>query len=71
MPKVASRRVKSKRKTRPKQTPKTVYGVKNWQAYTAGLKQRGSLTFWFDEKVIKAWHYEGPESGVGNMSIQI
>lgn len=51
MPKVASRRVKSKRKTRQRQTLKTVYRVRNWSAYTAGLKQRGSLTFWFNEKV--------------------
>ena len=31
------------------------YRVRNWSEYNAGLKQRGSLTFWLDEAVIKQW----------------
>ena len=54
MPKVALSPRKSKGKTR-KATDKTAYRVRNWSEYNNGLKQRGSLTFWFDEKVIKAW----------------
>lgn len=37
-------------KKKPKQ-----YRVRNWSEYNAGLKQRGSLTFWLDEAAIKAW----------------
>jgi hypothetical protein len=35
--------------------PKTRYKVTNWQAYEAGLRQRGSLTIWFTEEAIAAW----------------
>ena len=31
------------------------YRVKNWSEYDAGLKQRGSLTFWVNEEVLKSW----------------
>ena len=31
------------------------YRVRNWSEYNAGLKQRGSITFWLDEAVIKQW----------------
>ncbi len=31
------------------------YKVRNWSEYNAGLKQRGSLTFWLEEKVIAQW----------------
>ena len=31
------------------------YKVKNWSEYDAGLKQRGSLTFWVNEEVLKSW----------------
>jgi hypothetical protein len=34
---------------------KTRYKVTNWQAYEAGLRQRGSLTIWFTEDAIAAW----------------
>jgi hypothetical protein len=34
---------------------KTRYKVTNWQAYEAGLRQRGSLTIWFTEEAIAAW----------------
>src|ERR671911_1328098 len=35
--------------------PKRRYKVTNWQAYEAGLRQRGSLTIWFTEEAIAAW----------------
>jgi hypothetical protein len=35
--------------------PKRRYKVTNWQAYEAGLRQRGSLTIWFSEEAIAAW----------------
>jgi hypothetical protein len=35
--------------------PKTRYKVTNWQAYEAGLRQRGSLTIWFTDEAIAAW----------------
>jgi hypothetical protein len=28
------------------------YEIRNWSEYNAGLKQRGSLTFWISEEVI-------------------
>ncbi|MGF7213664.1 hypothetical protein GGE65_008310, partial [Skermanella aerolata] len=35
--------------------PKARYTVTNWQAYGAGLRQRGSLTIWFSDDAIEAW----------------
>ncbi|MBD2200703.1 MULTISPECIES: IS5 family transposase [Calothrix] len=34
---------------------KAQYKVKNWNAYDASLKQRGSITFWVNEEVIEQW----------------
>ncbi len=34
---------------------KPQYRIRNWSEYNAGLKQRGSLTFWIDEAVLEAW----------------
>ncbi|BBC24413.1 IS5 family transposase [Pseudanabaena sp. ABRG5-3] len=34
---------------------KEKYQVRNWAEYNAGLKQRGSLTFWISEEVIESW----------------
>ena len=30
--------------------------TRNWSEYNAGLKQRGSLTFWLDQAVIDSWY---------------
>jgi len=35
---------------------KARYKVRNWREYNQALVKRGSLTLWFDEEVIKAWH---------------
>lgn len=34
---------------------KARYRVTNWPAYEAGLKQRGDVTFWFDEVALDGW----------------
>jgi hypothetical protein len=34
---------------------KVTYRIRNWSEYNAGLKQRGSLTFWIDESVLQEW----------------
>jgi len=31
------------------------YRIRNWSAYNAALKQRGSLTVWIDEEVLAGW----------------
>ncbi len=31
-------------------------GIRNFQSYNEALVNHGSLTFWFDEDVIAAWH---------------
>lgn len=30
--------------------------TRNWSEYNAGLRRRGSLTFWLDEAVLDAWY---------------
>jgi IS5 family transposase len=30
--------------------------IRNWSEYNAGLKHRGSLTFWIDESVLQSWY---------------
>jgi Transposase DDE domain len=37
---------------------KAQYRVRNWTEYNAGLKQRGSLTFWIEESVLDGWIVE-------------
>jgi transposase len=34
---------------------KPQYRIRNWSEYNAGLKQRGSLSFWIDESVLETW----------------
>jgi hypothetical protein len=34
---------------------KPQYRIRNWSEYNAGLKQRGSLTFWINESVLEQW----------------
>jgi hypothetical protein len=31
------------------------YSIHNWFKYNAGLKQRGSLTFWLSEDILDEW----------------
>jgi hypothetical protein len=36
------------------------YRVRNWSEYSAGLKQRGSLTIWLSEEALKQWLVSTP-----------
>jgi len=38
--------------------PKQRRRITNWAEYDAALRQRGSLTVWFTEEAIAAWHAE-------------
>src|SRR5689334_2422904 len=38
--------------------PRQRHRVTNWAAYDAALRQRGSLTVWFTDEAITAWHAE-------------
>jgi hypothetical protein len=37
---------------------KPQYRIRNWSEYNAGLKQRGSLTFWSEASVLEQWVVE-------------
>ncbi|MBF2076940.1 MAG: IS5/IS1182 family transposase, partial [Synechococcales cyanobacterium T60_A2020_003] len=37
---------------------KPQYRIRNWSEYNAGLKARGSLTFWIEESVLGQWVVE-------------
>ena len=36
-------------------TAKKQYRIRNWGEYNTALKNRGSLTFWVDEKFLAGW----------------
>src|SRR5512138_2544059 len=36
--------------------PKAKYRVTNWPDYDAALVRRGSLTIWFTDEAVAAWH---------------
>ncbi len=38
---------------------KTQYSVKNWLEYEQGLRDRGDLTIWFNERAIASWRHRG------------
>ena len=40
---------------RRRHIPRQLHRATNWQAYEAGLRQRGSLTVWFSHEAIAAW----------------
>ncbi|KPD23266.1 transposase [Idiomarina zobellii] len=44
---------------------KAKYRVKNWSEYNKALKQRGSVTFWLDEKAIAQWWHDTPNGKRG------
>jgi len=46
---------------------KEIYRLKNWSSYNASLKARGSLTVWFSQEAIDAWHYSGPQQRGGQV----
>ena len=58
MPKIASSNTSVKPPRRHR--CETLYRVRNWAAYEAGLKQRGSLTFWITPQALRGWYSQGP-----------
>ena len=52
--------VKPRRRRRRGPRAKVPYRVRNWPAYNAGLKQRGSLTVWVPSDLADVWYYQGP-----------
>src|SRR6202043_1673013 len=45
--------------------PKARYRVANWPEYDAALVRRGSLTVWFTDAAVAAWHAPGTGEGGG------
>src|ERR1700739_477089 len=41
---------------KPTQVSQARYRVTNWPEYDAALVRRGSLTVWFPEEAVAAWH---------------
>jgi len=41
------------------------YRVRNWRQYNEALVQRGSITFWFSEEVVKNWHIDDSSKSRG------
>jgi hypothetical protein len=40
--------------------PKMAFKVRNWPAYEAGLRRRGSLTLWIEDAALACWQTIGP-----------
>src|SRR5580692_10109791 len=40
--------------------PKMSFKVRNWPAYEAGLRRRGSLTLWIENAALECWQTIGP-----------
>jgi hypothetical protein len=40
--------------------PKMSFKVRNWPAYEAGLRRRGSLTLWIEDAALEGWQTMGP-----------
>jgi len=47
-------------------TRKGTYKIRNWNTYNESLVQRGSVTFWFSEDVIRQWHHANPRPDRGH-----
>jgi hypothetical protein len=41
--------------------PKMSFKVRNWPAYEAGLRRRGSLTLWIEDAALECWQTIGPD----------
>ncbi|MCG7498015.1 IS5/IS1182 family transposase, partial [Vibrio sp. Of7-15] len=42
--------------------PRSKYKTTNWKQYNQSLINRGSLTFWIDERAIDLWRSEAKKS---------
>src|ERR1700685_506837 len=40
--------------------PKMPFKVRNWPAYEAGLRRRGSITLWIEDAALECWQTIGP-----------
>ena len=45
---------------------KGTYKITNWSKYNESLVQRGSVTFWFNEDVIRQWHHANAQPRRGH-----
>lgn len=45
---------------------KKAYRVRNWKEYNKSLVNRGSITFWFSDEIIKSWKREEKDTAHGN-----
>ena len=52
--------------------PKMSFRVRNWPAYEAGLRRRGSLTLWIEDAALECWQTIGPkgQARYANAAIQ-
>ena len=52
--------------------PKMSFKVRNWPAYEAGLRRRGSLTLWIEDAALECWQTSGPDGRAryADMAIQ-
>lgn len=44
---------------------KVIYKVRNWSAYTKGVKSRGDISIWLCRDNLKGWCYSGPQKRGG------
>ena len=47
---------------------KMKFKISNWSSYDEGLRQRGSLTFWIEEAVLRSW-YAAPRTTPGGQPV--
>jgi hypothetical protein len=47
-------------------TRKGTYKITNWSKYNESLVQRGSVTFWFNEDVLRQWRHANAQPKVGH-----
>ncbi len=45
--------------------PKMSFRVRNWPAYEAGLRRRGSLTLWIEDAALECWQTLDPTGRLG------
>jgi hypothetical protein len=51
--------------------PKMLFKVRNWPAYEAGLRRRGSLTLWIEDAALECWQTTGPSGQARYMDAAI
>ena len=51
--------------------PKMAFKVRNWPAYEAGLRRRGSLTLWIEDAALECWQTTGPSGQARYMDAAI